>query len=300
MSSFLAIPVSVRFMLCSALFFALMGGCVKGASLKGIPVLEILAARALISSALSYIDIRRKRISPWGINKPLLIARGVVGTMALVCVFYAVTTLPLAEATLLQYLYPVFTSLLAFFFLKEKILRSTIVCILLSLTGLLVMVQPGFSLFASSVASVALNPAGVAAAILGSLGTGIAYVLVRKLSSTEDPSVIIFYFPFIALPVSFLLLGNNFVMPPDAATWALLLLVGVFTQIAQYCLTMAIKGEKAAKATAYSYAQVIFSALIGWAFFMEVPTITTLLGALFIIGGALVNLWAPLDRAPKL
>lgn len=300
MSLFPAIPVSVRFMLSSALFFALMGGCVKASSLKGIPVLEILAARALISSVLSYIDIRRKRISPWGNNKSLLIARGTVGTMSLFCVFYAVTTLPLAEATLLQYLYPIFTSLLAFFFLKEEILRSTILCIILSLAGLVVMVQPGFFQSASSAITTVLAPVGVAAAILGSVGTGIAYVLVRKLSSSEDPSVIIFYFPFIALPVSLLFLGKNIVMPPDAASWALLMLVGVFAQGGQFCLTMAIKNEKASKATAYSYAQVIFSALLGWMFFAELPSFTTLVGASFIIGGALVNLWAPLDKASKL
>ena len=100
------IPASVTYMFFSALCFASMSGCVKAAHLRGIPVLEILAARALVSLTLSYFDIRRKGISPWGHNKPLLFARGVVGTIALVCVFYAVTILPLAEATLIQYLYP--------------------------------------------------------------------------------------------------------------------------------------------------------------------------------------------------
>ena len=284
------IPPSVAYMFFSALCFASMSGCVKAAHLKGIPVLEILAARALVSLTLSYLDIRRKGISPWGHNRPLLVARGVVGTIALVCVFYAVTILPLAEATLIQYLYPVFTSILAFFMIKEKIHSSTMVCIGLSLMGLLIMVQPNFLFGTILQESEPLSKVDIGVALLGALGSGLAYVLIRQLSTTENPSVIIFYFPFVALPVACLLLWDDFVLPGDLATWILLLLVGVFTQIAQLCLTMAIKLEKAAKATAFSYVQVIFSALIGWIFFSEIPSSRTLLGALFIIGGALINL----------
>ncbi len=284
----IGIPVGVRYMLLSALGFALMSACVKAASHRGIPVLEIVAARALISACISYIDIKRKRISPWGHNKALLTARGLIGTLALMCVFYAVTTLPLAEATLLQYLHPVFTSLLAFAFIKETIQRSTVVCIVLSLAGLLIMVQPAFLFGALATRNASLPLLGVGAALLGALGSGAAYVLVRRLSSTEDPSVIIFYFPFIALPVACVFLGDGFVLP-TGWTWILLLLVGIFTQVAQYGLTRAMQTEDAGKATAYSYVQVIFAALLGWLLFEEIPTAKTLLGALFIIGGALVN-----------
>ncbi|NNK58123.1 MAG: DMT family transporter [Desulfofustis sp.] len=284
------IQASVGYMFLSALCFASMSGCVKAAHLRGIPVLEILAARALVSLTLSYLDIRRKGISPWGHNKPLLFARGVVGTIALVCVFYAVTILPLAEATLIQYLYPLFTSLMAYFLIKEKIHISTMVCIGLSLMGLLIMIQPNFLFGAILQESEPLSKLGVSFALLGALGSGLAYVFIRQLSTTENPSVIIFYFPFVALPVACLLLRDNFILPQDLETWILLLLVGVFTQIAQFCLTMAIKLEKAAKATAFSYVQVIFSTLIGWIFFSEIPSSKTFLGALFIIGGALVNL----------
>ncbi len=285
----IGIPVGVRYMLLSAIGFAFMGACVKAASHRGIPVLEIVAARALISAGLSYLDIKRKGISPWGHDKALLTARGLIGTLALMCVFYAVTTLPLAEATLLQYLNPVFTSVLAFVFIKETIQRSTVVCIVLSLTGLLLMVQPAFLFGAFALSTAPLPLPGVGAALLGALGSGAAYVLIRRLSGTEDPSVIIFYFPFIALPVACLLLGDGFVMPTGWA-WILLLLVGIFTQVAQYGLTRAMQTEDASKATAYSYVQVIFAAILGWMLFDEIPTANTLLGALFIIGGALVNI----------
>lgn len=128
------------------------------------------------------------------------------------------------------------------------------------------------------------------AGLLGAFGSAVAYVIVRKLSQSEDSSVIIFYFPFIALPLSLMLLGDDFVMPGGEAL-LLLILVGVFTQIGQVGLTKAMQTETAGKATAYSYAQVVFAVLLGWAFFGDVPALTTLAGGGLIIVGALINVF---------
>nr|WP_198551659.1 DMT family transporter [Moritella sp. Urea-trap-13] len=278
------IPVGVRFMLMSALAFAIMTACVKLVSTHGIPVFEIVAARAIVSLIISYVDVRRKRLSVWGNNKKLLIARGAVGSLALICVYFAVTTLPLAEATLLQYLHPVFTAILALIFLKERIQRSTIVCIIFCIIGLLFIVSP--SMVFSGAAELPLF--SVVVALLGALGSAIAYVIVKRLSGTEDSSVIIFYFPLMALPLSVFLLGNDFVMP-DAEALLLLILIGIFTQIGQVGLTKAMQTEVASKATAYSYVQVVFSIIFGWLLFSEIPSLWTWVGGGLIILGALIN-----------
>ncbi len=271
-------------MLLSALGFALMSACVKAVSGYGIPVLEIVAARALVSLLLSYLDVKRKRLSVWGSNKPLLLGRGIVGAIALVCVYYSLTTLPLAEATILQYTHPAFTAILALLFLKERLQLPTIVCIGLSLIGLIVMTQPDFSTGLVT----GLPVLSVIAALCGALGSAIAYVMVRKLSQTEDASVIIFYFPLIALPVSVALLGDDFVMP-NLEALVLLILVGIFTQVGQIGLTKAMAAEKAGKASAYAYVQVVFSAILGVVFFAEIPTLWTLVGGGLIISAALFN-----------
>ncbi len=279
-------PPSIRFMLMSAFAFALMTACVKLVSTHNIPVFEIVAARGIISLLISYIDIKRKNIAVWGNNKRLLFARGITGSLALICVYYAVTTLPLAEATLLQYTYPVFTAVLAFFFLKEKIQRSTLLCIILSLLGLVVMVSPNFSVTSGGV----LPWFSVFVALLGALGSAIAYVIVKRLSTTEDSSVIIFYFPLIALPLSLILLADNFVMPNNEAL-LLLLFVGIFTQVGQVGLTKAMQSEVATKVAAFSYVQVVFSIIFGFLLFSEIPSVWTLLGGTLIIIGALINLF---------
>jgi len=274
-------------MLISALGFALMSACVKEVSSLGIPVFEIVAARCFVSGIISYFDIKRKKISVWGHNKVLLIARGTVGCFALMFVYYAVTTLPLAEATVLQYLHPVFTAILALIILKETIQRSTIACIVISILGLLVIIQP--NLFVGS--GVQYPWLSIGAGVLGALGSSIAYILVKKLTKTDDSSVIIFYFPIIALPISLLMLGNNFVVPSLPAI-GLLVLIGIFTQVGQVGLTKALQCSDANKATAYSYVQVLFSVMIGWLYFSEVPITTTIIGGGFIMTGALVNvLW---------
>jgi len=282
-----SVPMSVWYMLISALGFALMAACVKEVSGLGIPVLEIVAARAIISGLISYADIKRKNLSLWGHNKPLLIARGTVGAFALMFVYYAVTTLPLAEATVLQYLHPVFTAVLALFFLKEVIQRSTIACIIISLLGLCIIIQPNLQIDGG----VQYPWLSIGAGILGALGSAIAYIIIKKLTKTDDSSVIIFYFPLVALPISIIMLGSDFVVPSLTAT-GLLILIGIFTQVGQVGLTKALNSADASKATAYSYVQVLFSVFIGWAYFSEVPVFTTIIGGSFIMVGALVNvLW---------
>jgi drug/metabolite transporter (DMT)-like permease len=281
------VSLGMRYMVLSAFGFSLMAVCVKLASGQDIPVLEIVAARALVSLVLSYIDVKRKGISLLGHKKHLLLSRGMVGALALMCVYYAITRLPLAEATVLQYLHPMFTAVLALMFLKERIQTSTMLSILFSFIGLLLVARPEF-LFGVSQSNFPLLAIG--AAVLGAFGSAVAYVFVRKLNETEDASVIIFYFPMVALPISLGLLGADFVMP-TGWTWLTLLFVGVFTQIGQIGLTKAMKTETASKATAFSYLQVVFAVLLGWALFGEVPDVWVILGGGFILFGAILNVF---------
>lgn len=285
-------PIGVRFVLFSALGFALMSACVKLTHNYGIPVVEIVAARAFVSLLISYLDVRRKGISIWGNNKGLLFVRGAVGTASLLCVYYAVTTIPLAEATILQYTYPVMTSVLAVLFLKERIQATTFICIALSILGLICMVQPTLGGQAAS----SLPLFSVFIALLGAFGSSVAYVIVRKLSQTEDSSVIIFYFPMVALPASLLMIGDSFVKPDLYLTF-LLVLIGIFTQIGQLGLTNAMKTLTAGQASAYGYIQIILTTLIGVIVFNEIPSNWTYIGGALIVSGAFINLFGNHLRA---
>ena len=96
-------------------------------------------------------------------------------------------------------------------------------------------------------------------------------------------------FPLIALPLSAVLLGDAFIIP-NAQAIALLLLVGIFTQVGQLGLTHAMRSETAGKAAAFSYIQVIFAVILGWTVFGEIPATWTWIGGALIISGAMLNL----------
>ncbi len=273
-------------MLISALAFALMAALVKEAGQLGIPLLQIIFVRALVSVVLSLIDIGRSRVHPLGNRKALLFARGFSGFLALTGVFYALFHLSIAQATVLQYLHPVFTALLAFLFLAERPTTATLACIALSLLGLACMVVPYWT--ASDTTTAPLWP--VIAGLGGAFGSGVAYTLVRKLVITEHPSVIVLYFPMICVPGALLLGGADFIWP-TAAGWWVLLGVGCFTQLGQLALTKAMQLDAASRVTSLSYVQIILAAILGWLAFVEIPTRATLLGGGLILLGAIVSAW---------
>jgi drug/metabolite transporter (DMT)-like permease len=273
-------------MLISALAFALMAALVKEAGQLGIPLLQIIFVRALVSVVLSLIDIGRAGVHPLGNRKALLFARGLSGFLALTGVFYALFHLSMAQATVLQYLHPVFTALLAFLFLAERPTTATLACIALSLLGLACMVMPYWT--GSDTTPAPLWP--VIAGLGGAFGSGVAYTLVRKLVMTEHPSVIVLYFPLICAPGTLLLGGADFIWPTVAGWWVLLG-VGCFTQLGQLTLTKAMQLDAASRVTSLSYVQIIFAAILGWLAFGEIPTQATLLGGGLILLGAIVSAW---------
>lgn len=283
--TFLAIPVGIRYMILSALAFSIMALFVKVVGRSGIPVLEIVAARSVVSLLLSYLILKHEGVPLLGSRKGLLFARGLIGFVALICVFYSITHLPLAEATVLQYLHPMFTAILALWFLHERLTKGVCVCVALSFFGLLMMLQTEF-VFSSVHAK--YDGFAILVAIFGALGSAIAYTLVRSLNKTEHPLVIILYFPLVSLPISIILLWGDFVLP-EGITWLYLLVIGVATQVGQWGLTKSMQTETAGRATSFSYLQVVFAIVLGVVFFDEVPSLTTLFGAGFIILGAYIN-----------
>lgn len=274
-------------MVASALSFSLMGVCVKQVAGR-IPVAEVVLARALVSVVLSWWLLRRSGVQPWGRRRGLLISRGVVGTLALFCVYAAIGQLPLAAATVLQYLYPTFTALLAWLLLGEQIGRRVIAAVALGWSGVLLVARPA-ALVAGSTGQLALPLGPVLVGLAAALLTAVAYVSVRELRTSEHPLVIVFYFPLVAVPMSLPLVALDPVLPtPTELLW--LLGVGVFTQLGQVCLTRGLVALPAARATAISYVQVVFAAGWGWLLFQEAVDGSTVGGAALVLLATLISL----------
>jgi drug/metabolite transporter (DMT)-like permease len=267
-------------MLLSALAFSLMVVGVKQVGGR-IPLAEVVLARGLISLGLSVWMVRQVGVSLWGRRRGLLLGRGLVGSAALFCVYAAVVHLPLAAATVLQYLYPTFTALLAWLWLGERLGRRLLVAMAFGWLGVWLVAQP--------TATAALPLSWVLVAVAGALLTAVAYVSVRSLAGNEHPAVIVLYFPLVAVPLSLPLVLLDPVLPTPLELLALVA-VGVFTQVGQIGLTRALTQLPAARATAISYVQVGFAGIWGWWIFGEPINTATALGALLILAAALLCL----------
>ncbi len=283
-------------MLSSAASFSLMGVCVKAVGGR-IPVAEVVLARSAVSLLLSIVMLRQAGIDPWGQRRGLLVLRGVIGTGALLCVFAALAMLPLTAATVLQYLQPTFTALLAWWLLRERVGPRILLAALLGWLAVVVLSNPSelagllgpiAKLFLGTEAK-PLPFLGVLLAIGGAVLSACAYVSVRALGRTEHPLVIVFYFPLVGLVLTAPLVALQPVRP---TAWEALALVGVglFTQLGQLGVTNGLLGMPAARATALSYGQVPLAALWGWLFFRESLDPDTALAAGLVLAATLLSL----------
>ena len=274
----------IRYLLGSGLAFSLMSVCVKAIGVR-IPVPELVFVRAAISLIITRLLLFKNKINPWGYQKRLLLLRGLMGTIALFCIFKALTILPIATATVIQYIYPTFTAICAYFILKENIYKKIIFSIIIGWIGIILVTQPEWSTNSNVIESVI----AIAIAILGALMTSLAYICVRKLSEKEDPLVIIFYFPLVSLPLSLPFIINDFVLP-TGIDWVWILGIGLFTQIGQLCITEGLRLIPAGQATSLNYSQVIFSSIWGFFIFRETITKEIFLGGFCVLISTIISM----------
>lgn len=273
----------IRYMLAGAFWFSVMSVLVKLAGQR-IPSQEIVLVRGVVTLALSVWLVRRARLSPWGNNRRLLLVRGLLGFAALSCFYYSLTHLPIAEATVIQYLNPVFTAVLAAVLLGERIGWLGAAGVLAGLAGVALVARPAV-VFGGL--AVPLDAVAVGVALGGAALSAGAYVAVRRLSATEHPLVIVFYFPLVTVPATIPTLLTGGAVWPTALEWAMLIGVGVSTQIGQVYLTRGLALEAAGRAMTVGYSQILFAAAWGFLLFGETPDVWLGAGAMLVIGGTL-------------
>tara|TARA_B100001741_G_C16554711_1_gene601750 strand:+ start:5882 stop:6715 length:834 start_codon:yes stop_codon:yes gene_type:complete len=268
----------VLYMLGSTASFALMQICVK--FLPHIPAHELILFRSIISIVLSVAMLQKLAIPLLGNNKKILLMRGVFGTTALLLFFYTLQNIPLASAVTLQYLSPIFTALFAAIFLKEKMQIKQWLYFGISFIG--VALIKGFD----ERISLTFMLIGICSAML----SGMAYTCIRKLKDTEHPVVVVLYFPLVAIPIMSVLSYLNWVTP-KSTDWLYLVLMGLFTQIAQILMTRGIQSGIANKMISLKYVGTIYALGIGYILFGESYGILSLLGIAMVIFGVVLNLW---------
>ncbi|WP_439880523.1 DMT family transporter [Pontibacter sp. MBLB2868] len=267
----------VRHMLLATFFFSLMNVLVKQVS--HIPAVEVILFRSVVSLGMSWAMLKRQGVSVWGTHHGLLITRGITGAMALILFFITLQNIPLATAVTIQYLSPIFTTILGIFIVKEKVKPWQWVFFLLSFSGILVIEG----------VDARISPLYLALGLGSALFAGIAYNMIRRLNTREHPLVIVFYFPLVALPVTALYSLFNWVQPVEWE-WAILILIGVLTQLAQYYMTMAYQSEELSKVANLNYIGIIYALIFGFVFFGELFSVWSYVGMALVLVGVIFNI----------
>lgn len=267
----------VQCMVLSAFFFSLMSLTVKVVGQR-IPTLELMFVRGALVTLVAGLDLARRGIALRGADTRSLLLRGTVGFVALGCFYFAVVHIPLAEATVIHFTNPLFTALIAAVFLGERVRPRELALTAVGLLGVVFMVRPA-GLPGMGAAPLPLLP--VAASIAAAVLAAVAYTLVRHLRR-HDHMLIVFYFAGLTSLAAFPLMLPAFVRP-RGHEWLLLLAVGATTLFGQIFLTLGLQRERAGRATAIGYVQIVFASAWGAIFFGDVPRLATLLGAAVIV-----------------
>ena len=207
------------------------------------------------------------------------LSRSLAGLAAMYCFFYAIANLQLAEAILLNYTAPIFISVIALVWLKEKLSGKIMIAIITGFVGVCLILKPGYN----NISQAAWI--GLASGMLAAL----AMVSIRNLSTTEPTLRIVFYYSIITTGVSaFPLIW--YWQTPDIKTLFIMVLAGLVASLGQLLLTYSYSLAPAARVGPYTYATVVFAAVYGWIFWSDKPDALMLAGAVLIIVAGIIAL----------
>lgn len=276
----------IIYIIISAFFFALMGLFVK---LSGdLPIIQKSFFRNAVAMLFALVIIVKNRIFelPKGKNTKYLLIRSVAGTLGILCNFYAVSKINLADASMLNKLSPFFAVVFSIFILKEKANWKQFLAVTLAFVGALFVMKPTFSF------------EGLPAFLgfLGGLGAGLAYAYVRKLTQNgfKGP-LVIFYFSMFSCVVTLPWLIFDF-QPMSPLQWLYLILAGLSASGGQFFITAAYSKAPAKEISVYDYSQIIFTTLLSLVVFGDLPDALSFIGYGIIISAAIFNAWNSLKK----
>ncbi len=270
--------------------FTLNGALVRDLALEGIHPFQISFARAGFAFlailpflyAEGFAAFRTKHLK-------LHIWRAIIGSFAMLCGFFALSNMALADVTALGFTTPLFATVLAVIFLGERVRWRRWTAIVVGFLGVLLMVRPGAAAF-EPVALTALASAMLIA---------IAIIIIKKVPISDSQIAMLFYFCVAAMTVS-APLAIPVWQDPTALQWVKLAAVGCIGIGAQYFLIRAFQIAEASFIAPFDYSRLILAGLLGFLLFGEIPDGWSITGALVIAVSTfyIAHREARLGRAP--
>lgn len=209
----------------------------------------------------------------------LLLLRGIIGTVALYTYFITIANMPLGTAVIIQYLSPIFTTILAIFVLQEHVKPVQWLFFLISFAGVFIMKE-----FDERIEITYLL-----IGLFSAIASAFAYITIRSLKEKEHPLVVVFHFQLVGT-----ISGSLFSFPvfemPKGMDWIYLILVGIFTQLGQLNLTKSLQKENVARVSILNYTGVVYAIMAGFMLFDEHYGMGTIAGIVLVIAGVLLSM----------
>lgn len=276
----------ILFIILAGFFFSLMTLCVRASG--DLPTMQKAFFRNIVAAVVSIVLLARSS-GGFKIKKtswPMLLARASFGTAGLICNFYAVDKLGLADANILNKLSPFFAIILSVFLLKEKVNVVEWASVIIAFIGAAFVIKP----------SLEITSLYGLVGLLGGLGAGIAYAFVRKLgqSGERGPVIVMFFSCFSSIVTLPFLIA--YYEPMSVRQLLTLLAAGCCATGGQLCITKAYTKSPAKEISVFDYTQIVFAAIWGFMFFAEIPDVLSIVGYVIIIGIAIFKWWYNLKK----
>jgi len=281
------VPRAVFFMVLSAILFGCMAIVIRLAS-QQLHAFEIAFFRNFFGFMFTAPLFFKHGTAILKTDKlHLYIGRCMIGIISMMCGFWAIVHLPLAEAVAISYSTPLFVTILAVLFLGEVVGLRRWSAVLAGFLGVLIIMQPGSHSF----------NADMMIALMAAVMSAIVAISIKVLSRTEKADAIVIYTTMLWVPMS--LVPALFVWEwPVGITWLWIICAGFFGTTAHLCWTRALKLGDASMLTPISFFQVPVVAIGAWIIFDEKMGLMALLGAgiIFVANAYIARREAQLAR----
>ena len=271
--------VSIILMIISGFSFVVMHSAAKFLS-DQMHIFEITFLRcALVAVVLAPMIFKEGKSSLITKQPKFQIYRIITNSIAMLCFFYGLTLTTLAEVTALNLTVPIFTTLLAFLFLNEKLKKHRLAALFIGFLGAIIVLRPDIS----------INIGGVLI-LISALIWSISLIFIKKLTETDSPVTISLYAGVGMIPATFVAAYPYLIMP-NLYQFLIILFIAITGTIAQTLLNSAFKRGQLAILLPFDYLKLIWSVIIGYTIFVESTTISLWIGGTLIVGASSYIAW---------
>lgn len=270
-------------MLSAITVFTVMSALIKAAD--GVPAGQAMFFRSIMAMPIILVWLVTHGGVAAGIRTQSVrnhAVRGIVGSCAMGLGFAGLKYLPLPEVTAIRFVTPILMVVLAAVILGERFRFVRIAAVLLGFVGVVIIVAPRLSTGLGSVAAW-----GVLLTLGSAVLAALAQVFVKGMAGKESTTAIVFWFSATSTVLSLTTIPFGWVWPTGSELW-LLCSAGVIGGLGQIMLTASYRYAEAGVLAPFTYVSMLWSVLIGYVWFDEIPTVGMLIGATLVIAAGVI------------